>query len=78
MITVYSKNDCVQCKATYRALDAKGLKYEVYNVDESEQAMERAKLFGYKQAPVVVVGFNHPTMGGKHWSGFDPDNLAKL
>ena len=31
-ITVYSTPSCVQCKATYRALDKKGVPYEVVDV----------------------------------------------
>lgn len=78
MITVYTKNNCVQCTATKRKLAEKGKKYVEHNVDESEQAMDYVKLLGYKQAPVVVVGFGHPTMGGQHWSGHNPTNLNLL
>ena len=34
MITVYTKPSCVQCTATFRALDARGLEYR--SVDLSQ------------------------------------------
>ncbi len=35
-ITVYTKPACVQCTATYRALDSKGIEYEVLDVITDE------------------------------------------
>ena len=70
-ITVYTKPSCVQCKATYRALDSKGLEYEILDLSEDEKALEMVKSLGYLQAPVVVAD-------GEHWSGFRPDKIANL
>ena len=70
-ITVYSKPSCVQCNATYRALDGAGLDYEVVDVTEDAAAYEYVKSLGYLQAPVVVAG-------DEHWSGFRPDRIAGL
>lgn len=70
-ITVYSKPSCVQCTATYRALDAKGLKYDVVDISEDPAALEHVKSLGYMQAPVVTVG-------DEHWSGFRPDKIKDI
>lgn len=70
-ITVYTKPACVQCNATYRALDAKGLDYETVDLSTDEDALEAVKALGYMQAPVVVAGDDH-------WSGFRPDKIATL
>ncbi|MGO2152059.1 MAG: glutaredoxin-like protein NrdH [Microbacterium gubbeenense] len=70
-ITVYSKRSCVQCNATYRALDAKGIEYEVTDVSEDAAALEQVKSLGYMQAPVVVAD-------EEHWSGFRPDKINEL
>lgn len=70
-ITVYSKPSCVQCNATYRALDAKGIEYSVTDVSEDTDALEHVKSLGYLQAPVVVTD-------GDHWSGFRPDKIDEL
>ncbi|WP_221586242.1 glutaredoxin-like protein NrdH [Microbacterium sp. G2-8] len=70
-ITVYSKPSCVQCNATYRALDAKGIEYQVTDVSEDAAALEQVKSLGYMQAPVVVADEDH-------WSGFRPDKIDEL
>ncbi|MCU1530251.1 MAG: NrdH-redoxin [Frondihabitans sp.] len=70
-ITVYTKPSCVQCTATYRALDNKGIEYEVFDVSVDEKALETVKALGYLQAPVVVTDEDH-------WSGFRPDKIAGL
>lgn len=71
-ITVYSKPTCVQCDATYRALDKHGLDYEVVDVTANFEVLEMIKALGYQQAPVVVAG------DGRHWSGFRPDEIKSL
>ncbi|HJB62666.1 MAG TPA: glutaredoxin-like protein NrdH [Candidatus Microbacterium pullistercoris] len=70
-ITVYSKPSCVQCNATYRALDAKGIEYEVTDVSLDADALEQVKQLGYMQAPVVIADEDH-------WSGFRPDKIDEL
>lgn len=70
-ITVYTKPACVQCNATYRALDAKGLDYETVDLSVDEGALETVKALGYMQAPVVITADDH-------WSGFRPDKIATL
>lgn len=68
-ITVYSKPACVQCTATYRALDARGVEYTVVDISVDPEALEMVRSLGYLQAPVVVAG-------DEHWSGFRPDRIA--
>ena len=70
-ITIYSKPNCVQCTATYRAMDKAGLSYEPVDISLDAQALEQVKSLGYAQAPVVVAG-------GDHWSGFRPDKIKTL
>ena len=41
-VTVYTKPSCVQCNATYRALDSKGIEYEVLDLSEDESARTRS------------------------------------
>ena len=67
-ITVYSKPACVQCTATYRAMDKLGLHYEVIDLAEDEAALLDVMAMGYQQVPVVVDGDDH-------WSGFRPDKI---
>ena len=38
-ITLFTKPSCVQCTATYRALDAKGIDYDVVDLSEDAAAL---------------------------------------
>lgn len=68
---MYTKPACVQCNATYRALDKAGIEYEKIDITTDPEAREYVLSLGYLQAPVVVAGDNH-------WSGFSPDRIAAL
>ena len=70
-ITVYSKPNCVQCDATYRALKKHGLEYDVVDISVDAEALQTVKALGYQQAPVVFAG-------GDHWAGFRPDRIKAL
>jgi len=70
-VTVYSKPACVQCDATYRALDKHGIAYDVVDLTQDPTALELVRSLGYLQAPVVIAG-------NTHWSGFRPDQIAIL
>ena len=67
-IQVFSKPSCVQCTATYRALDKLGLDYEVVDLAADEVALTEVLAMGYQQVPVVVDGDDH-------WAGFRPDRI---
>jgi len=71
MVTVYTQPGCVQCNATYRALDAKGIQYNVTDLSEDAAALEQVKALGYLRAPVVITDEDH-------WSGFRPDKIDEL
>ena len=70
-IIVYTKPACVQCNATYKALDKQGLSYEIVDISEVPEARDYVMALGYLQAPVVVAD-------GEHWSGFRPDRIMAL
>lgn len=71
-VTVYTKPSCVQCNATYRALDKAGIEYTSIDITVDAEARDLVMALGYLQAPVVI------TEDGDHWSGFRPDRLAEL
>ena len=58
-IQIYSKPACVQCTATYRALDKQGLDYTVIDITAETGAQAEVEALGYRQLPVVVVGEEH-------------------
>ncbi|MCG7579691.1 MULTISPECIES: glutaredoxin-like protein NrdH [Mycolicibacterium] len=70
-VTVYTKPACVQCNATYKALDKQGIAYDVVDISLDDEARDYVMALGHLQAPVVVAG-------GEHWSGFRPDRIKAL
>ena len=67
-ITVYTKPNCVQCTATFKALDKAGITYAKVDISVDAEARDYVMALGYLQAPVVVAG-------DEHWSGFRPDRI---
>jgi glutaredoxin-like protein NrdH len=70
-VTVYTKPACVQCNATYKALDKAGIANEKVDISIDDEAREYVLALGYLQAPVVVTD-------SEHWSGFRPDRIKAL
>ncbi|ANM06052.1 glutaredoxin-like protein NrdH [Rhizobium phaseoli] len=70
-VTVYSKPACVQCTATYRALDRLGVDYDIVDISQDAEALDRVRSLGYMQAPVVIAG-------ERNWAGFRPDMISAL
>lgn len=72
MITLYMKDNCVQCKATERLLKQLGIKYLEINIEHNEKVRERLKSMDIKQVPALF-------RDGKFlFSGFRPDEVKKL
>jgi glutaredoxin-like protein NrdH len=71
-ITVYTKPACVQCRATFRALDKAGIRYETVDVTENAEAREYVMSLGYLALPVVYVS------PSRHWSGYRPDAIVGI
>lgn len=71
-ITVWSKPNCVQCKAVYRAFDQAGVAYEEENLPDFPEKLEEFKAAGFLGAPVVVA--EHFTT----FAGFDPDEVKRV
>ncbi|WP_443209855.1 glutaredoxin-like protein NrdH [Rhodococcus rhodochrous] len=70
-ITVYTKPACVQCTATYRALDKAGIEYDVVDISENPEARDYVMALGSLQSPFFFAGDDH-------WSGFRPDRIKAL
>ena len=70
-ITVYTKPACVQCNATYKALEKHGIAFQKVDITLDSEARDYVMALGYLQAPVVVAG-------NEHWSGFRPDRIKAL
>ncbi|MFD9731982.1 glutaredoxin domain-containing protein [Micrococcus luteus] len=68
-VVVYTRPACSACESTKRALDKRGIAYEVREMTDEDADRFRAE--GHRQAPVVV------TEGGT-WAGFRPDRIVAL
>ncbi|HCJ6197412.1 TPA: glutaredoxin-like protein NrdH [Enterobacter hormaechei subsp. xiangfangensis] len=70
-IIIYTRNDCVQCHATKRAMESRGVAFEMVNIDQVPDAADTLRAQGFRQLPVVVAG-------DTSWSGFRPDMINRL
>ncbi len=55
-ITIYTRNNCVQCHATKRAMESRGFEFEMVNVDLVPDAADTLRAQGFRQLPVVMAG----------------------
>lgn len=70
-IIIYTRNNCVQCHATKRALESRGVDFELINIDNQPDAADMLRAQGFRQLPVVVTEETS-------WSGFRPDMINRL
>lgn len=70
-IIIYTSNNCVQCHATKRAMESRGMVFEMVNIDQQPEAAETLRAQGFRQLPVVIAGETR-------WSGFRPDMINRL
>lgn len=71
MITVYSKNNCMQCKMVKKWLTEHSVDFNEINIDEKPEFVQTVIDMGFRAAPVV-------TKGDFAFSGFNPSELVKL
>ncbi|HFI0273467.1 TPA: glutaredoxin-like protein NrdH [Streptococcus suis] len=71
MVTIYSKNDCVQCKMSKKFLDQHGVEYKEINLDEQPEFIDHVKGLGFSAAPVIETK-------NDVFSGFQPAKLKAL
>lgn len=71
MVTIYSKNNCMQCKMTKRFLDSQHVEYREINLDEQPEYIAHVKDLGFSAAPVIQT----PT---ESFAGFQPSKLKEL
>lgn len=69
-ITVYSRENCVQCDLTKNALKRRGLAFVEESIDDPAN-MAAAKELGFLSAPVVMVG-------DEGWAGFQPERINNI
>lgn len=70
-ITIFSKNNCMQCKMTKKFLEQHGADFEEINLDEAPEKIDYVKSLGFSTAPVIEAG-------DLVFSGFQPSKLKSL
>jgi glutaredoxin-like protein NrdH len=70
-VTVYTKPACVQCNATFRALDKAGIGYTAIDITTDSDARDHVMSLGFLQAPVVITA-------NDAWAGYRPDRIAAI
>lgn len=71
-VTVYSKNNCMQCKMTKRYLTEHNVDFQEINVSNQPEYVDYLKNLGYQSVPVVMLDDADPIVG------FRPDELKEL
>jgi len=75
-VTVYSKDDCVQCDRTKAWLDKNEVPFDEVDLIANPATLEAFKEEGFSSAPIVTVKTTDPGVEFI-WAGFIPDNLKK-
>ena len=70
-ITIYTRDNCIQCHATKRAMESRGFDFEMVNLDQHPEMADTLREQGFRQLPVVIAGETR-------WSGFRPDMINRL
>ena len=71
MVTVFSKNNCMQCNMVKKWLVDKAVQFKEINIDDEPQYIDHVKEMGFMAAPIIVKD-------SLSFSGFRPSELAKL
>ena len=80
-IIIYTRNDCVQCHATKRAMESRGVAFEMVNIDQQPEAADTLRAQGFRQLPdqvPAVIGVKgivgpDPVAAGLDQAGFRQD-----
>ena len=72
MVTVFSKDNCIQCKMTKKFLKQHQIDFIEHNIDEQPEYVDQLKAEGFMVTPVVKLP------NGNAFSGFRPDRLSQL
>jgi glutaredoxin-like protein NrdH len=70
-ISIYTKENCVQCHATKRMLAQRAIPFTLIDIDTHPECTGWLKSQGFLQLPVVITD----TLC---WSGFRPDMINRL
>lgn len=70
-ITVFSKNNCMQCRMTKKFLEENKVDFIEINLDEQPEKIDYVKSLGVTSAPIIEAG-------DVVFSGFQPTKLKEI
>lgn len=70
-MVVYTKNNCMACRATKKLLKTQNIQYVEINIDTDSIARQELVNDGWKTMPVIKTKETS-------WSGFQPDRIRNL
>ena len=70
-IKIYTRNNCIQCYATKKAMEGRNVDIEMINLDDHPEAADSLREQGFRQLPVVIT--DHES-----WCGFRPDMINRV
>ncbi|MDO4634907.1 MAG: glutaredoxin-like protein NrdH [Streptococcus sp.] len=70
-ITVFSKNNCMQCRMTKKFLEENKVDFIEINLDEQPEKIDYVKSLGFTSAPIIEAG-------DVVFSGFQPKKLKEI
>ncbi|WP_057829571.1 glutaredoxin-like protein NrdH [Liquorilactobacillus cacaonum] len=71
-LSIYTKNNCIQCKMTKKFLSEHNISFEEHNINTEPEYIDYLKEKGFRSVPVIEDN-NDPII-----NGFRPDLLRNL
>lgn len=76
-VEVFTKKPCVQCDATKRMLNKRGVAFVEKSILDDLKLLEELKAAGHMSAPVVLVKDSQGAVVAS-WSGFNPEKINSI
>lgn len=70
-VIVYTTPNCVQCNATKKHLERRGIDYEVVDLSLNEDKLNEFVSMGMTKAPIVDTGT-------RIWTGYRPADIDAI
>lgn len=71
MVTIYSKENCINCLKTQAWFLSNDIEFEHIDITKDSNALEHVQKLRYQELPVVFIDEN------THWSGHRVDRLEE-
>jgi glutaredoxin-like protein NrdH len=70
-VIVYTTPNCVQCNATKKHLERRGIEFDVVDLSENQDKLKEFMSMGMTTAPIVDTGT-------RMWSGYRPADIDAI